>query len=130
VSTLVDLGVLAEGGGLGTVGETIFLGSAPPSPDAILTIFQYPGGSTEYVQESPRPSQVGALIQIVGRGHDYVAVETLVDNAWRLFTSVVNSLINGTKYRKIWPNGMPGLIGRDNNDRVMIGFNATAEREI
>lgn len=132
MSTLTELGdFLEQQVAAFTQGQNLFLGSRPDEPDEVLVVATYPGGEPEYVQNSPSPNQEKPQIQIIARGGpgDYAGPDLLAARAYKVLATVKNATLSGTKYRKIWPTS-PGVIGRDSNDRILIGFNATVEKEV
>lgn len=131
MSALSEIGHFLESQGLGTQGSTLFLGSRPDAPDTVLAVYQYPSGSSpEYVQESFGPIAEKVQIQVVARSRDYAEAEQLAYQAWSALAAVTNAILSGTKYRKIIPNSSPGLLGRDTDDRLLVSFNATVDKEV
>lgn len=132
MSTLTEIGDLLEAppNSLGVAGDTLFIGYRPDSPDTVISVHQYPGDPPEYVQNSPSPNVEKVQIQVVARSHSYVEAETLAYRAWNKLASITNTTLGGTKYRSIRPNNSPGAWGVDSNSRTLIGFNATAEKEV
>lgn len=76
------------------------------------------------------PNQEAPSIQIMGRGRDYSLVRARVKRAWDILSAINGQTIGGTHYRYCRVTNSPGLIGRDGNDRVLIAFNAVAEKEV
>lgn len=128
MSVLDEVAIFLQTAGVGTIGTDLFKGSRPDEPDDCVTIYEYPGNASEYVQNKPTPNQESVQLQIVGRGKQYEVVRAKVKIAWDAM-QLVQATLSGVKYRRLHPNASLGLIGRDNNDRVLIGFNATAEKE-
>lgn len=108
----------------------LFLGSRPDAGnDPILVIYQYPGGDPEYVQNKFTPNVERAQIQVVARAEDYDAADRLCARAWAALAPIRNVTISGTKYRSIMVQGR-GVIGVDTNNRTLVAFNATVEKEV
>jgi len=130
MSTLSELGDLLEGVGIATQGTDLFLGSRPDYPDTCLAIQQYTGGPPEYVQNSFLPVAERVQIQVVARAVRYEDADLLAARAWEALAVITNALLSGTYYRSIRPNNSPAILGRDTNDRILIFFNATVEKEL
>jgi hypothetical protein len=127
MSTLSELGDYLEGK---SVSAPVFLGSGPDDPDTVLTLYEYPGGPPEYVQESQSPNAETAQIQVVARAVAYDEASALIAQAWAALASVINTTLSGTKYRSIRPNSSPAVMGQDSNGRMLLYFNATVEKEV
>lgn len=110
--------------------DIIFKGSSPDAPDDVLVLYEYPGNAPEYVQESFDPSQEKPQIQVVARSKRYEVAKERADIAWQALARITNATLGSTRYRSVRPNGSPGLIRRDANDRLLVGFNASVEKEV
>lgn len=135
MSTLTELGDylstalgLTQGSAADPDGN-LFLGTRPDAPDYVLVVYQYPGGEPEYVQNQFTPNVERPQIQVVARAKDYDTADRLCARAWAALAPVRNTTISGTKYRSIVAQGR-GLIGVDTNDRPLVAFNATVEKEV
>jgi hypothetical protein len=102
----------------------------PDEPDTVLVVYEYPGGPPEYVQESFSPIAESPQLQVVSRAARYEDAAALAFAAWRALAVVTNATLSGTKYRSIRPNSSPGIMRRDTNDRMLVFFNATVEKEV
>lgn len=132
MSTLKELGDYVESRLVGyPQGEKLFLGRRPDAPDVVVTIYQYPGGTVEHVQEKFSPNSETCQIQVVARGADgdYDSADRACALVWNALASVRNAVLGGTKYRSIVPTGR-GSMGTDTNNRPLVGFNATVEKEV
>jgi hypothetical protein len=130
MSTLTELGDYIEGLGLGTQAVDLFLGSRPDSPDGLIALYQYPAGPPEYVQSSFSPNAETVQIQVVVRSIAYEDADALASSLWSALAIITNATLGSTHYRSVRPNGSPGLMGRDSNDRVLVFFNVTVEKEV
>jgi hypothetical protein len=135
MSTLSELGdYLATALGLTQGSATdadgnLFLGTMPDAPSFCLVIYQYPGGESEYIQNQFTPNAEKAQIQVAARADDYDAADRLCARAWNALAPIRNAVISGTKYRSIMAQGR-GIIRVDSNDRPVVAFNATVEKEV
>lgn len=127
---LDELGWLLDNREVAKLDVSLFLGVRPETPDDCLTVYEYPGGPPEYVQNKIGPNRERVQIQVVGRGRDYPIVRMLVKRAWDTLSAINGATIQGTRYQSVMANNSPGLIGRDSNDRLLIAFNASVEKEI
>lgn len=130
MSTLADLGDYLEDEGLGVLASTLFLGSQPDDPDQILSVAQYPGNPPAYVQDSDTPTRERPQIHVAARAVKFEDADDLAMRAWLALSRVHNTIINSVRYLWVRPNTSPALIRRDTNDRVIVGFNASVEKEV
>lgn len=127
---------------LGTVGTNIFYGSMPDKPDECCAIYEYGGlapvhqfGSTALDYETP-------AVQVVFRGPKPVAGVTTAytgprakaETAYRGLTAVEVTTLSGggqsALYHTIHAQQAPLMIGRDENERYLIGVNFLMEKEL
>jgi hypothetical protein len=66
----------------------------------------------------------------MGRGENYESVRAMVQAAWVALGKITNMTLSGHRYIEVRPSSSPALIGRDANDRVLIGFNASVIKEV
>lgn len=119
---LVELGVVTE--------DNLFLGSRPDYPDVMVSIQVYPGGPPKYVQDNFLPSTEMVQIQVVARAPRYEDAVVLCERVWIALSPVTNQYLSGVKYQSIRPNNSPAIMARDTNDRMLIFFNASVEKEV
>ncbi len=126
---LDDIGDLLSTGGIGTVGSTadygIYLGVMPNSPDKVVSINET-GGVAPYRKMTATAGEVVAerpRVQVIVRTTLYTSGRQKANDAWKLLESLPERTINSTRYLYAESVQSPFLIGRDENDRVMIGFN-------
>lgn len=129
---LNEVGLYLEEQGVATRANDLWLGSRPEQPDQILYVLEYPGMAPEYQNDgtSTGPVRERPQIQVTGRGRDYESVRALVQAAWVALSRVTNQVLSGVRYIEIRPSSSPALIGRDQNDRVLISFNASVVKEV
>lgn len=136
MATLAELGDYLEAQGVGsqntaTVSPTarIMLGSRPDYPDKVLVLAEYPGGPPEYSQDVDLPVAERPAVQVVARDITYDGASALAHAAWRALSRINNQTLTGTYYRSVRPNNSPGIMGTDTNDRPMVFFNLSIEKE-
>jgi len=127
---LDEIGALLQTGGVGVISRDLFLGLRPEQPDECLTVGEYPGNASTYVQNIATPLHESPQIQISSRGMDYERTRAKAKAAWDVLNHVTNQLLSGTRYVSIRPSSPVALIGRDQNGRVIVGFNATVVKEV
>ena len=127
MSTLSELGDYLEGK---SIGAPVVLGSMSDDPDTVVALYEYPGGPPEYVQESQSPVAEVVQIQAVARAVAYQDASALISRVWSALAVVTNMTLSGTKYRSVRPNNSPAVLRRDSNDRILLFFNATVDKEV
>lgn len=132
---LTEIGDYLEVAGVGTVNTptavgTIFKSTRPDTPDDCLTLYQYNGNAPEYVQDVVGPDVEVPQLQVMARARSYPVAEQLAYAAWLVLSAVRNQVLGTVYFRSIMPNSSPGYLGRDANDRHLIGFNATVAKEV
>jgi len=115
---------------IGVAGTDLFLGSTPDSPDACTTVREYAGEAPERTL-GPSTAYEQPRIQIVCRAgkDDYAAARTKAEAVYKVIDKAELTL-SGVHYLRIEPLQSPFTIGRDENDRWLIGFNASVMKEI
>jgi hypothetical protein len=126
---------------LGTVGTSIFFGSMPATPDEVCCLYEYGGlapvhqfGSTAIDYETP-------AVQVVFRGPKpgpgvttaYTNPRAKAETAYHGLVAVeVATLTGGGQsgfYHTIRAQQAPFMVGRDENERYLIGVNFLAQKE-
>lgn len=130
MATLDELALLLEANSVGHDGVDLFKATRPETPDVCLTLTEYPGNAPLYVQESPAPKHENVQVQVMARGGDYPQARSLAYSAWAVLSRVTNQTLSGVRYLSIRPSSSPALVGRDGNDRVLVSFNLTVEKEV
>lgn len=116
--------------GYGTVGTSLFKGTRPDDPDDLTCLYEYTGANPEYIQEQSSPVFEKPQLQVLVRSKDYETARRKAAQAWGILAQVHNAILSGVRYRHILPNGSPALLGRDANDRLLIAFNASVDKEV
>jgi hypothetical protein len=130
---LTEVATYLQAEGVAQMGQTLFTGMRPETPDECLTIHEYSGQGPEYQNDGSHaggPARERPQLQVMGRGKDYESVRAMVQAAWVALARVTNRMLSGVWYQEIRPSSSPALIGRDSNDRVLIGFNASVVKEV
>lgn len=122
---------LSSAGGY-TPGTNLFIGTAPPKPDTAVTIYEtgglgtvhaFNGSAGQAVVEQPR-------VQVVSRAASYPTARANAQDAFLLLDGLPTRSINGVSYH--WAEALqsPFLMGRDEDDRVLIAFNVQIFKEM
>lgn len=134
-SVLDEMTTYLAAQGVGTVGTDLFAGLLPDTPDACVALLETGGmpaahtvgggGAGSAVFE--RPS-----IQVICRGakHDYAAARAKAGTAFTKLDGLANTTLSGTRYLSIFAAQPPFLIGRDENERPLVGFNVEVAKEL
>ena len=118
---------------LGSLG-TLVLGTMPTDPDAIGSIYEYPGLAPEWKFGVVGIGYEFPFIQVVFRGapYDYSGPRALAKIAWNSLAAVQpGALCAGvtTEYLIVRPKGSIFQIAPpDENFRLKIGFNCEIEK--
>jgi hypothetical protein len=119
---LAELAAYLEAQGLGTRTVNLFYGIMPPDPDALITMFEYgglssepdtgAGGGTAIRIEHPR-------VQVVCRGirDDYDGPRLKAQQVVAAFARIGNQTLSGIHYTIVAPLQPPFKLRMDDNHR-------------
>jgi hypothetical protein len=127
---LVDIGGLVATASSVTLGTTLFLGTLPATPDACMAIKEYPGSPPDFVFGDNNISVEYPRVQVLARGaqDDYATARSQAELAYKALGAAVAQSISGTRYLAFRPLTAPFDLGRDANNRPIIGFNLLIEK--
>ena len=104
-------------------GTDLFIASLPPEPDNCVCIFDYPGEAQEQFGHE-KPS-----VQIKVRNRDYQTGYALCrDIKYLLHDEHNNTVINGTRYIRIFCITDIFPLGQDEKNRYLFSINFRTER--
>lgn len=114
-------------------GSDLFAGDMPNEPDTLTVIHEPPSGPPLQVFGADGdPAVMIGRIQLVARAAAgvgaYNAARDRARQAYDLFQLVTNEDVNGVLHHRVEVAQEPFLIGRDESERPMIGFNADVWR--
>lgn len=119
----------SQGGWTG--GTDLFVGTIEPTPDTALAVYETGGqspvrgmGNTAGDHAVERPS-----IQVVSRAVSYATARANAQKAFLLIDGFPDRLINNVRYKYGEARQSPFLMGRDEQDRVLVAFNADLVKE-
>lgn len=126
---LSDLGVRCASAGAGVVGESIYYGTLPDTPDECVALVEYAGGEPTYTQESDLPSTESPRVQVTVRSRTHEGARERISTIY-LALNLTNILIDGRFYQRIRPTSNPFLLRRDENDRFEFVVNLDIMRRL
>lgn len=124
---LGDLAEYLEAQGIGTRATNLFYGLLPEDPDALVTMYEYPGlpnepnlGQATVNLEFPR-------VQVITRGvkDDYDTPRQKAQDVVTALTRIANAAIvsGGVQYKAVMALNAPAFYRRDANFRVLFTTN-------
>jgi hypothetical protein len=115
--------------GHGTLGETVFAGRLPPTPDAAVAV-QGPYGGEGPIWTHDGMTADRQRVQIAVRAATYAAAESLATAIYRTLAKVVNGAMGEGHYQRVMPLQAPFLLERDEHERVIFAFNCAVTRNL
>lgn len=128
---LEDLAVFLPTQSLGyTFGTNLFAQLMPDQPDALTSMFEYPGNAPEYVfgAANPQPALSHPRIQVVVRDTNPLTARSTIEAVTKKLEAVVNQTINGTYYERIERLQDPFFLHRDAKRRSFYAVNLTVTK--
>lgn len=111
------------------VGTDLFVDKQPAGVVNSARLVQYPGRTPEHRMDGTNAVRFTfPNLQFRVRNTDDATAFTIAEAAAVALGKVANQTIEGTFYRSVNLINQPGLIERDANDLITVGFNAQAER--
>lgn len=130
MSASSELAEYLEDESVGTVGTDIFVDKRPALVN-VMVIAQYPGRAPEHRMDGTRVIRFEfPRVQVTVRDTDDETAFTKAEAAAAALGKVANQMIENVYYRSVNVISQPGIQGRDENDVIIVVFNAEAERRI
>jgi len=109
---------------VGTVGTTIFLSFMPPTPDAVVVIYEGRGNGPEHTFGVGVVAVERPLIRMVVRAarNDYPAARTLMAAVRASLGAIRNETISGVKFMCVTPTSDPYPLRLDDKERALMGL--------
>ena len=127
-STELATFLAAEVGAL-TLADTLFVDRQPAGKVNSARLVQYPGAPPEHRMDGTNEIRFTfPNLQFRVRNEDDATAFTIAEAAASALGKIANQTIEGTFYRSVNLINQPGLIERDSNDLIIVGFSAQAER--
>lgn len=121
---LDEVGTYLQAQGVGTLGTDLFKGDMPPDINTVIAIIETPGfGPQDQMGSGQQPGFEQPGFQILCRAPTYGVARQKADAAWKALTKVANTTLSGVAYQRIKPTQSPFLVGRDDNQRVLVNCN-------
>ncbi len=118
----------AEVGSL-TLATTLFVDKQPAGLVNSARLVQYPGAPPEHRMDGTNEIRFTfPNFQFRVRNEDDGTAFTIAEAAAFALGKVANQTLSGTFWRSVNLINQPGLIERDQNDRIIVGFSAQGER--
>lgn len=109
-----------------TAAET-FRGVLPDTPDVAVALIETGGDATEHTMTGGAGSAKveHPTVQVIARGaaRDYETPRTKAKSVFDKLDGLSNTDLSAVRYFSIFAIQSPFLIARDENERVLIGFN-------
>lgn len=124
MALLDSLGARLQADGVGTVGTNIFLSFMPPTPDAVVVIYEGRGNGPEHTFGVGVVAVERPLIRLIARAarNDYPAARTLMDLARNSLGDIRNETISGVKFMCVTPTSDPYPLRLDDKERAQMGL--------
>lgn len=112
---------------LALAGVTIVEARAPDSPDELLLVRDYPGGTPRDLDGNARAALEWHSVQVLARGMSVASAEAL---AWRAYRALPARHLPTADGVVDWlvANHAPHHVGFDQNDRALVACNFTLQR--
>ncbi len=112
-----------------TEGTTLFTDKQPANAVNSSRLVQYPGATPEHRMDGTNAVRFTfPNLQFRTRDEVDATAFTIAEAAAVALGKIVNQIIGGTFYRSVNLINQPGLIERDGNNLIIVGFSAQAER--
>ena len=127
---LDELRTHLEGQGL----TNVKTGVLPTTPDAVVALFETPGFAPVHTQGgggagSAKLEQPGVQVIVRAARSDYATARSTAKTAFSKLDGLTSVVLTGTRYLSIFAQNAPHLIERDDNERVLIGFDLQVVKE-
>lgn len=100
-------------------------GLLPDTPDAVLSLYEYPGMAPEYSQEIAAEGIERPRLQVSVRGgaYDYVTPRAVIETVRAALSFANVTMASGVVYQRLRPLQAPFLVERDHLNRVVLAIN-------
>ena len=121
-----DIATYLASQGFGTLGSTIFVNDRPASPDALISVFGYPGQAPERPHDTSGNAKPGVQVWVRGAVDGAGTARARIESIFAALDGITNTTINGTFYVGI--NGIQSGVtpmGKDEVNRPEYVWNFT-----
>lgn len=129
---LDDIAARLVAQGVGTLGSNIILGSRgqiPTGDGPYLSMTETGGFAPTRIHNKASANTRRPAAQICVRAKSYRTARTMAEAAFLALDGVYETTLNGTRYHSITAVQDPEDIGLDENQRPMIVFNISVEKQ-
>jgi hypothetical protein len=125
MTTLEDLGGYLDTQLAGlTLGTNFFYSLLPETVDNCVALYENSGAPPNFTMGSNNlPKLERPQVQALIRNTSYTTGRDLAENVYRALTQVSNQTINSNSYLRVEALGVPSVIERDTNRRVLFSVN-------
>ena len=130
---LDDLASLIEGGGIATFGTDLYAGGLPETPEEAVALIETAGREGKHVFGQALPAIEYPRVRIVARGtpNDYETPRNTIEAIYQLLVQrSAETVAGGARYLSWDPIQPPYQLGKDKNERWMLGFNVEVYKEV
>lgn len=109
-------------------GKALYLQTMPDKPDQVVALYLPPGAAPAYTM-GPTVAYENPHVQVLGRSKPFEA-DVIFDRLRAIYRllDTAEVTLSGTRYLVIEPVDSPGLIDRDDAERVTMGFNLQVQK--
>jgi len=113
-------------------GTNLFKSCMPPTPDAAVAIYEYPGRSGEYVYGSGGAVSERPRVQVLSRATTYSAARSTLQTIYTFLDGKSNVTLGGTLYHGIFATTAPSAASadRDDNNREYCSCNFEIQKVV
>lgn len=125
MTTLEDLGGYLDTQLAGlTLGTNFFYSLLPETVDNCVALYENSGAPPNFTMGSNNlPKLERPQVQALIRNTSYTTGRDLAENVYRALTQISNQTINSNSYLRVEALGVPSVIERDTNRRVLFSVN-------
>lgn len=121
-SVLDDLGLYLEENGLGTLGQTIFLGVIPSEPASFIVITSEYGYDVHYTMEERNMRYEENRLIVLAKDPQYNVAQQKAQQIYVLLGAIHNQNINGRFYLRVSPEHPVYFFEIDAQRNNFLGF--------
>lgn len=114
--------------GVGTLGTTIFLGYMPPTPDAVVVIYEGRGNGPDHVFGSSVSGIDRPQVRVLARAgrNDYPAARAKIVAVRSSLGSIQNETVSGVAFLSVQATSDYYPVRLDDKERAMFGLDFVA----
>ena len=121
---LEDIAAYIDTSATFTSGTNLFAGDLPPTPDELVTLYEYPGVGPVDTFGAVKPTVSRPRVQVLARGLSYEVGRALIMEVHALLCAVMGATTVGTgTFHRIAPIQDPFFLSRDESERVSFACN-------